>query len=182
MTWYRWATLLRFSNSTPTFAGGNTYPTTLHAPPMAPLMVCNTGCIGKRCCSPLVPANFVRGGFMNGHRLAHERVPQPLFPCPRAHHTGSPTWLPPQMMVVGKQALQSNRDRNMVHIPAKAHTNNKALGSQCNQLFRSIPKGVSQRRCPMEQEGHHPRVAARVHPTLTPSRGRCDRKPKTWRN
>ena len=41
-------------------------------------------------------------------------------------------------MVVSKQELESNRDLYTVHTPAKAHRNNKALGSQCIQLFRLI--------------------------------------------
>ena len=41
-------------------------------------------------------------------------------------------------MLVGKQELESNRESYMVHTPVKAHRNNKALGSHCIKLFRSI--------------------------------------------
>ena len=45
-----------------------------------------------------------------------------------------------------------------------------------------VPKDVCQHRWPMESEGHHPRAAARVPPTLRPSEGGRAGKLKTWWN
>ena len=58
---------------------------------------------------------------INGHGFAQRNIPDPVFHGQRVHHTRLTAQLPPQVIVVGHDELESNLALHTVQSLAKAH-------------------------------------------------------------